>query len=325
MVSRVTPWQAPKFIYTVASPELNGPTGGPMSTGDDERIVILGGGGFLGRHFCTTLREVHKPRMLCGIVNHTPIMGDFDELFSTEDPDWRRHVADWEPTIIVNMAAAWGSNDDNEAQVVEANIASPLLLLTEILRRVDGRRFRWVQVDSYFQLAPQIMATYRDLYSRCRAGFTEIGRALHYADGQYFLDIVLPHLTGPGESEYRLIPQLCQSLNRGERIPLSPGGQWLPILDVRDAARAILSLLYLAAPAESSASFSAPPVWYGSLRDAVEAFAASVDRCDLLAFGEVDYRQNEFFQRVRLPVSVPGWTPMITLDRIVEGSIARWR
>lgn len=296
-----------------------------MSIGSNERIVVLGSGGFLGRHVCALLRTAEDPGMLCGIANRTPIGDDFDVVLSASDPDWRHQVADWGPTIVINMAAAWGLDETNGGEVVEANIASPLLLLAQILRGLEDRRVRWLQVDSYFQLAPQIMPTHRDLYSRCRAGFTEIGRALHDADGRCFLDIVLPHLTGPGESPYRLVPKLCQSLNRGEHIPLSPGEQLVPILDVRDAARAVVAMLDVTSPVESATAFAATPTWYGSLRDAAEAFAAAVDRRDLLGFGEVDYRRNEFFRRVSFPDTVPGWAPTLTLEEIVGGSLARWR
>ncbi len=108
----------------------------------NERIVITGGAGFLGRHLQDELRRLGAPpdRIL------VPRIEDYD---LTREPDVARMYERMDPTVVVHLAAevgGIGANRANPGRFFYANMAMGLHLI-ELARR-SGRVKKFVQIGT---------------------------------------------------------------------------------------------------------------------------------------------------------------------------------
>ena len=107
----------------------------------DERIVITGGDGFLGRHLQSHLLDKGlRPQCLC-----VPLIEDYD---LTREADVMRMYEDMAPTMVIHLAAevgGIGANQANPGRFFYANMAMGLHQIEQA--RIRGLR-KFVQVGT---------------------------------------------------------------------------------------------------------------------------------------------------------------------------------
>ncbi len=131
------------------------------------------------------------------------------------------------------------------------------------------------------------------------------------------------NVTGPGESEQRLLPFVARSLLAGESVDLSPGEQVRDYLDVSDVASALVAL-------EASAAVGAFNICSGEgrpLADMLTGLAARLDAGELLRFGARPYGEHDASSVVGCPDRIRttvDWRHRYDVDEVLDRVAAHW-
>ncbi len=222
----------------------------------DERIVVTGGDGFMGR-------RVQAELLSCGVAKEcllVPLHKDFD--LSRED-DVSRMYADLQPTVVIHLAAlvgGIGANRENPGSFFYANMAMGLHLI-EHARRTGLKKFVQVgTICSYPKFTPipfQEEELWNGFPEETNAPYGIAKKALLVMQqayrAQYGLNSVylLPvNLYGPGDNfdvkSSHVIPALIRKFTEaqlrgdGEVVVWGTGQASREFLYVDDAARAVV-------------------------------------------------------------------------------------
>lgn len=297
----------------------------------NERVLITGATGFIGRHALTPLRvagyEIHAvtsrdpgPRAADTEWHRTDLM-DADAL--------ARLVVAVKATHLLHFAwyAVPGRYPTAPENLAWCNATNRLLA---VFAEAGGRRA--VFAGSCFEydfdygycteeLTPARPGTF---YGVCKNATREIiaGFARQFglstAWGRIF------HLYGPYEAENRLVPAVVRPLLRGEVARCGQGRQIRDFLHVQDIGEAFVALL--ASEVRGTVNIgSGEPV---ALRRLIELAAAIIGRPDLVNLGAMPPRPDDpplLIPNVRRLREEVGWRARFSLDEGLRDTIAWWR
>ena len=249
-------------------------------------VWILGANGFIGKHLIEELSgvcTVHK-------VSHT-------------NDSWKRFPV---PEFVINLAAS--GPDATEKDSRSANIDFPTTVINHL--RLTDHHFKWVQIASYFEY--QCSMGRKDRYSIHKLEFrTWLASKCQEYDIE-LTSLVLPHVFGAGEKSNRLIPSAAYSFHNGIVLRSSAGEQFLPILNVYDACRAISCALN-----SSQEICSAFPFWYGRVKELLQIIQAQVGRGQFRL--DPDWKSiDHAFPRIVFPEPVINWRPLRNIESLTS-------
>lgn len=254
----------------------------------EDRILILGSSGFIGRKLMEKLLADNISLLV------------YDRL----DVDMENKVLEYCPSVVINCAASKGSADFEDS--FEANIAFPLRVL-KLMDRLN-HRISWIQLSSYFEL--QIRYGRADAYTFHKATIGQIlqGNFKEICDVKL---LFLPHIVDIDAKPHSLFLNLNKAYS-GSRITLSTSGeQYIPILHLDDAITAICSVL-LAPPN----TYFAKPVWYGSLTELLDEFLRMQK---IRVYLNKNQRSADYnFPKMSFEPIPPGWQAKKDLKAIFE-------
>jgi UDP-glucose 4-epimerase len=201
------------------------------------KILVTGGGGFIGRHLCSRLQrdghQVHitsrrtAPADYSGTAWH---QADLSELAAS-----RRILASIEPEIVFHLAGAVGASTDLSLilPTFHSLLASTVNLLLAA-KEVGCRRI----VLSGSLTEPTMdagVATPQSPYAAAKWAAAGYGR-MFYSLYETPVVVLRPFMTyGPGQARTKLVPSVTLSLLRREPPRLSSGrysSDWVYISDV---------------------------------------------------------------------------------------------
>jgi nucleoside-diphosphate-sugar epimerase len=251
-----------------------------------EKVLVLGGNGFIGTHLISKLSENFE------IITFNRTEHSFAETISKDFPDF-----------VINCSASNANAEPIES--FEANIEFQMECLKLLLN--SGRQtFKWVQIASYFEL--QISFGRRDNYSLdkqiCRSLLHRIEESHHIK----LTTIFLPHIFGEGENANRFIPYTTKALQNGHIAEISQGEQFLPILGVEDCCSAIGAAILT-----DQLICSATPIWY----DRVNRLAFMMENAISRGVVKINLERESIdnsFPRVEFPPTVKNWTPKMSFN-----------
>lgn len=221
-----------------------------------QRVVVTGGDGFLGRNVQAWLREggVRPENLLVPTIDHYDL---------TREQDVERMYADMQPTVVIHLAAqvgGIGANRENPGRFFYSNMAMGLHLI-EHARRVGLRKFVQIGTICAYPKFTPVPFKESDLWN----GYPEETNApygiakkallvmLQAYRQQYGLNgiFLLPvNLYGPGDnfdpSSSHVIPALirkfCQAKQQGDKqvVVWGTGKASREFLYVEDCARGIM-------------------------------------------------------------------------------------
>jgi nucleoside-diphosphate-sugar epimerase len=284
------------------------------------RLLITGGGGFIGRHCLPLLAdlgayEVHavssrQRAEAAGVAWHTADLLEPDEVERIIDrvrPSHLLHLA-W----YTEHGKYW--SDPENLQWVRGTLD-----LVQRFGEGGGRRavmagtcaeYDWRYGYCREQITPLVPAS---LYGVCKNAARSVverycqDTGISWAWGRVFFAY------GPHEPAGRLVPSVIAALSRREPARCSHGRQLRDFLHVRDVAAAFVALLDSDVQGAVNIA-SGQPV---AVRDVARRIAAAMESDDLLQLGALQARVDEpplLVADVGRLTNEVGWEPTLNLD-----------
>lgn len=293
-----------------------------------KRLLLTGGGGFVGRHAVIALieagYEVHAlvnrnlPRKTEGIYLHQCDLSDFRR---------QREIArEIRATHLLHLAwyaehgKYWASPENYMCVEAGAELVSNF---------VESGGLRAVFAGT--------CAEYDWSYGYCLEGSTPLRPSTIYGSCKNRMRMILEDfsagaglksswgrifsLYGPGEDHRRLVPSVALSLLRNEPAMCTHGNQVRDFLYVADAARAFVALLESGVQGPVNIASGVPV----SVREVVLRIAEKINRRELVRFGAVQRSDNDppfLTASVGRLTDEVGWRPSVDLDTGIDLTIA---
>ena len=250
-----------------------------------QKVLVLGGGGYVGSHF----RKAY-PEDNFIFLRHLNVKSLKPEFYN-------------QIKIVLNLSASKLKASKEESRSANFNFPK------DILQRISDQPIKWVQAASYYEL--QVPKGRSDHYSLDKVAFRNFLVNLAAEKKQFAVtSLILPHIFGGTESDSRIIPTL-KKMNNGEVVALGSKNQLLPILHIMDAVRALHQALL-----GDQLICTPRPMWHGRLQDLVFNLANSSASFDKVLFSDVLDKHQEI--DLEYPELLENFSPELSFEHFVE-------
>jgi len=287
----------------------------PQAEGEGS-VLVTGASGFIGRHVVRHLLE--QGRSVLALEHRWPSRATLERSLGEQGIEacihlgWYADPRDYLSADVPNLESLRAS-----IELIAALVSRGVVHLT-----VAGTSAEYA--PSTRPLHEEAELSTATPYGRAKGALRELTTALAQAS-------VLPtawcrifNLTGRGEHQARLIPQVICALLRGEPIELSDGGQQRDFLDVRDVAAALSAASTSRLVGSYNVCSGRPVV----LRDLLVDIARRCGPLELLRFGARARRACEpdiVIGDGRKLERAAGWRPSIAWQSTLEDCVDYWR
>lgn len=217
-----------------------------MNEREKKRVMIVGGGGLLGRAVAEMFRDETNWNIVIATRHYLVDVQGYEQWDSESRQDWKRIILDerWKPDVIVNAAAMTNVDqcelDRNKAWKTNVGLVE---ILTEMCRKVDARLVH-ISSDNVFDgVNGPYTETDRpnpvNYYGKTKLGAENV--CLH--SGVDCVVVRTMWLYGvAGEGKKTFVDWVVESLNRGDTIGIVSDEIGNPTL-VDDVAYAIVKII----------------------------------------------------------------------------------
>ena len=293
------------------------------------RVVITGSSGFLGSWSCRVLSAKHEVTALIRPTSDAYWLNEIDglKIERRESANWPDFILSEKPDVLI-LADWWGvgNRDRNDARQFD-NIERMESLA---LSARDSGVGLVVGVGSQAELGPVSDRITEDLPDNPT---TEYGKAKVAA--RLRLDSALKASAtrcvwmrifstyGPTDSDTWLIPQLIDTLTKGEVMDLTKGEQEWSYLHAFDLARAFEAVIE---NQNISGVVNVGNPQTVTLKSAIQMIADQLGASNLLGFGKLDYRPDQVMKLEPACESLTsnGWKPVVSFANGIAQTI-QWR
>ncbi len=290
------------------------------------RVFITGGTGVIGSHLArrllhegcavaTLLRPGSDPWRIEDVLSKVAVIpGDLSALPQAAD-----RIRSFCPDLIIHLAwqgaRTFGRQDDPN-QVFD-NVAGSLELV-RLAGEMQCRR--WIGLGTAMEYGHFAVPQREDgtpqptsLYGAAKYSVGLLAERLCRAYGIQFTWLRLFYAYGPGDAPARLIPNVIDTLLRGEKPALSPGEQQWDYLYISDLVEA---LFWVATSPAAQGVFNVGSGEAHPIREIVETIRDLIDPSLPLGFGEAPYRPGQVMHLqadIRKLRTATGWRPRTSL------------
>lgn len=293
------------------------------------RVVVTGSSGFLGSWICRILSANNEVIALVRPSSDTYRLKNIDglQIERRENDDWADFISAQKPDALV-LADWWGvgnhdRNDDRQFENIDRMEIMALAARNAGVTLVIG-------VGSQAELGPVANQITEDLpdnptteYGKAKVAARKIMEGSLTGSKTRFAWLRIFSTYGPCDTDTWLIPQLIDTLTKGEVMELTKGEQEWSYLHAYDLARAFAAVI----ESESTAGV----VTVGNpqtviLKDAIHVIADQLGARDLLGFGKLAYRPDQVMKLEPACESLTdiGWKPVVSFESGIAQTI-QWR
>jgi len=293
------------------------------------RVIVTGSSGFLGSWICRVLSANNQVIALVRPSSDTYRLANIDglQIDRRENDDWADFISAEKPDALV-LADWWGvgnhdRNDDRQFENIDR-----MEIMAVAARNADVALV--IGVGSQAELGPISNRITEDLpdnptteYGKAKVAARKIMKSSLTGSKTRFAWLRIFSTYGPCDTDTWLIPQLIDTLTKGEVMELTEGEQEWSYLHAYDLARAFSSVI----ESESTAGV----VNVGNpqtviLKDAIHIIAKQLGAKDLLGFGKLAYRPDQVMKLEPACESLTaiGWKPVVSFENGIAQTI-QWR
>jgi len=296
-----------------------------------ERILIVGGSGFIGMHLlraclddgleCTAL-SLHTPMGEHCVKGVRYLQADLTDLGQTMNV-----LKGLAFEYVVNLSGYIDHSPlfDGGRQVVDIHFGGVQNLLQALNRAVLKRFVQVGSSDEYGDLPAPQRESIREApispYSLAKVASTQLLQMLHRTEDLPAVIVRLFLVYGEGQDNKRFLPQIIQGCLQDRRFPASEGEQLRDFCHVADISRGIIAALKAKqALGEVINLASGQPV---SIRTMIEKVREQVGKGEP-QFGKIAYRPGEnmsLYADVEKAAQLLGWQPDIEVDEGLRRTI----
>lgn len=292
------------------------------------KILLTGGSGFLGsalakalpgegHHVCLLLRQSSKLNRLRD-VEHLLTVKRYRDSFEILEA-----IRQFSPEAVIHAACAYGREDDSDLEIWSSNFKFGVIILQSLFKLRATPLF--INVNTWW---PENMGA----YAQSKHKFSNWGCKYSTRLGITFLDVILYHLFGPGDSEHKFVSKVISScLREVDGLKLTTGVQSRDFIFVDDVVSAFCCILKSSNKIVGSSQVEVGSGITTTVRDFAETVKKLTQSRIELLFGQVPYNINEpLISRADISKMVElGWRPTIDLQsgirKILALESARWK
>lgn len=285
-----------------------------------QTVLVTGATGFIGRHLIRRLAAE-------GATVHVLVRPESDRspldglpevtfhLFDGSVGSIQKAIAASQPAVIFHLATCYIAQHSPEQlnTMIEANITFGAQLLEAMNLEGAGHL---VNAGTTWQ-------TYQDkdycpvnLYAAMKQAFEDL--LAYYVDAHDMRAVTLRLFDtyGPDDPRKKLVHVLQAAARNGSTMKMSPGEQEVDFLYIDDVINGFLKAAsyVLEMPPSRHDIFTLTCGARRTLRDVVELFASLSDKPINIDWGGLPYRPREVLTPWTKGVTLPGWSPTVTLE-----------
>ena len=293
------------------------------------RVVVTGSSGFLGSWICRVLAQRHEVTALVRPSSDTYRLQGIDGLRieRRESTDWATFISTEKPQALV-LADWWGVGNQDRNDERQSDNIERMERLAVAAR--DAGAGLVIGVGSQAELGPVSNRITEDLpdnpttkYGAAKVAARKAAQQVLEGSATRFAWLRIFSTYGPSDTDTWLIPQLIDTLTKGEVMDLTKGEQEWSYLHAFDLARAFEAVI-------DNESMSGV-INVGNpktiiLKDAIHIIADKLSAKHLLGFGNLDYRPDQVMKLEPACESLTsiGWKPVVSFENGIAQTI-QWR
>jgi UDP-glucose 4-epimerase len=293
------------------------------------RVVVTGSSGFLGSWICRVLSVKHEVIALVRPTSDTYRLTKIDglQIERKESQDWADFISIQKPDVLI-LADWWGVGNQERNDSRQSENIDRMEIMAIAARNADVGLV--IGVGSQAELGPvsnQITENLPDNptteYGKAKVAARKIMQSSLVGSQTRFAWLRIFSTYGPCDTDTWLIPQLIDTLTKGEVMDLTKGEQEWSYLHAFDLARAFEAVI------DSKSTSGVINVGNPKtiiLKEAIQIIADQLGAQGLLGFGKLAYRPDQVMKLEPAceTLTAIGWKPIVSFADGVAQTI-QWR
>jgi len=288
------------------------------------RVLVTGARGFIGRHLAAALRargaSVHGTSRASHPDNDDQVRWWHCDLAIRSQVE--RTFLDVQPDYVFHLSSM--ADGRRDLSLVQPIFESETVAAVNVLASAAASRVRRVLMPGSLE-EPRPGEAPSSPYAAAKAASRSYARMFHLL---YRTPVVMTRIFmtyGPGQPEWKLIPETARGLMRGELPPVASPDRLVDWIYISDVVEGLLATM--AAPGLEGGSVDIGSGHLIPIREVVDQLCRLISPDVVLDFTQASPRLHEQVTRANLAETTPltGWSPKVGLAEGLSHTVAAMR